>query len=223
MTEPSPPQAPTAVSSDAADDTKKPARERILDAAIEEFSAFGFAGARIDRIASAAGINKQLIYHYFGGKSDLYREVLHRVVSLTRTLRRESTTDNSKYLERMLSVLRSSRTPVGQAWVRLLMFEALETDLAHYAQSEGRASERGKAYENNVEAVLAAQETGEIDSELDPRLVPMMMLGLSVMPLLMPQWVGLAKGANPTDSSFLDEWEHLLVQMYGRLRAPTKK
>jgi AcrR family transcriptional regulator len=41
-------------------------RQRLLDAAAEEFAARGIAGARVDRIAQAARSNKAQIYHYFG-------------------------------------------------------------------------------------------------------------------------------------------------------------
>src|ERR1700744_938986 len=43
-------------------------RTRILEAAIEEFSAHGLAGARIDRVAEAAAANKRSIYVYFKSK-----------------------------------------------------------------------------------------------------------------------------------------------------------
>src|SRR5450432_2914601 len=42
-------------------------RERILSAALKEFAAKGFAGARVDTIARRAAINKRMLYHYFGG------------------------------------------------------------------------------------------------------------------------------------------------------------
>jgi AcrR family transcriptional regulator len=51
-------------------------RERILDAALAEFSAHGIAGARVDRIAQAAGCNKNLIYVYFTDKETLFTTVL---------------------------------------------------------------------------------------------------------------------------------------------------
>jgi len=41
-----------------------------------EFSAFGIAGARVDRIAEAAGCNKNLIYVYFDNKETLFVTVL---------------------------------------------------------------------------------------------------------------------------------------------------
>ena len=48
----------------------------LLDAATAEFSEHGLAGARIDRIAASAGVNKERIYQYFGKKDDLFAAVL---------------------------------------------------------------------------------------------------------------------------------------------------
>jgi len=47
-------------------------RRRLLEAAAMEFSAYGIAGGRVDRIASAAKANKQAIYAYFGSKDALF-------------------------------------------------------------------------------------------------------------------------------------------------------
>src|SRR5271155_1188294 len=47
-------------------------RRRLLESAITEFSRHGIAGARVDRIASAAKANKQAIYAYFGSKEALF-------------------------------------------------------------------------------------------------------------------------------------------------------
>lgn len=51
-------------------------RARILAAARKEFAALGLGGARVDAIAERAQANKRMIYHYFGGKEDLFRAVL---------------------------------------------------------------------------------------------------------------------------------------------------
>lgn len=51
-------------------------RRAILDAALEEFSGLGHAGARIDAIAARAGVSKPLIYSYFGDKDALYMAAL---------------------------------------------------------------------------------------------------------------------------------------------------
>src|SRR5262245_16628965 len=57
----------------------RPARvspERILAAAAVEFAARGYAGARVDRIAARARVNKAMLYYHFGSKRQLYRELL---------------------------------------------------------------------------------------------------------------------------------------------------
>jgi TetR/AcrR family transcriptional regulator len=51
-------------------------RTRILDAALTEFAAHGLAGARTERIATAAGVNKALLYYYFESKEKLYQAAL---------------------------------------------------------------------------------------------------------------------------------------------------
>src|ERR1700693_5658278 len=76
-----------------------PARERrkrdavatkaaIVDAAVEEFAALGLAGARIDEIARAAGVNKALLYYYFESKEHLYEGVIEQMfLAMTDALR----------------------------------------------------------------------------------------------------------------------------------------
>ena len=56
-------------------------RERIINAAIREFSRNGFNGARVDVIAEKARINKERLYAYFGGKPGLYKASLRKVFS----------------------------------------------------------------------------------------------------------------------------------------------
>jgi TetR/AcrR family transcriptional regulator len=72
-------------------------RAAILRAAVREFAEHGIAGARTDRIARAARVNKALLYYYFKDKDALYEVVLDHVFSgLT---------------ERVLPVLESSLGP----------------------------------------------------------------------------------------------------------------
>ncbi|MBX7435119.1 TetR/AcrR family transcriptional regulator [Mycobacterium sp. Y57] len=52
--------------------------QSILDAAVAEFGAQGYAHVSMDRIAARAGISKPLIYNYFGTKDGLYIACAHR-------------------------------------------------------------------------------------------------------------------------------------------------
>src|SRR2546429_5105 len=60
-------------------------QESLLRAAMEEFSQRGLGGARVDRIAERAGINKKLIYYYFGNKEKLFLAVLETTYADIRT------------------------------------------------------------------------------------------------------------------------------------------
>src|ERR1700755_2544802 len=63
-------------------------RQKLLAAARQEFARHGLAGARVDEIAARAGVNKQLVYHYFGDKDALYLAVLEWVYDEIRTQER---------------------------------------------------------------------------------------------------------------------------------------
>src|SRR5471032_1136225 len=63
----------------------RPARvspDRILAAAALEFAERGFAGARVDRIARRAKVNKAMLYYHFKSKQGLYRTLLRRMFTL---------------------------------------------------------------------------------------------------------------------------------------------
>ena len=64
-------------------------RRKLLAAARREFADSGLAGARVDEIAARAGVNKQLVYHYFGDKDALYLAVLEWVYEEIRAQERK--------------------------------------------------------------------------------------------------------------------------------------
>jgi AcrR family transcriptional regulator len=64
-------------------------QQEILRAAMNEFHERGLGGARIDSIAERAGVNKRLIYYYFGGKDELFLAVLEQTYADIREAERE--------------------------------------------------------------------------------------------------------------------------------------
>lgn len=51
-------------------------KQKIIDASIELFSEFGFAGTPISKIAKEAGVSKGLIYNYFETKEDIVKGII---------------------------------------------------------------------------------------------------------------------------------------------------
>ncbi len=64
-------------------------RQSLLSAGAEVFARLGLHGARVDAIAAAAGVNKQLIYYHFGDKEGLYKAVLEATYADIRARERE--------------------------------------------------------------------------------------------------------------------------------------
>jgi AcrR family transcriptional regulator len=54
-------------------------REQILDAAGALFAARAYDEVSIEDIASAAGVTRGLVHHYFGGRNDVYVALLERL------------------------------------------------------------------------------------------------------------------------------------------------
>lgn len=80
-------------------------RDLLLAAARAEFASRGLEGARVDEIARRAGVNKQLVYHHFGNKDDLYQRVLESVYSEIRQRERAldlSTLTPTKAMQRFV-------------------------------------------------------------------------------------------------------------------------
>ncbi|ALK97194.1 TetR family transcriptional regulator [Massilia sp. WF1] len=70
-------------------------RDRILNVALQEFSRHGLSGARIDAIAAESGLNKGMIYYYFGSKEDLYVAALEESYRRFRQIEGEFHVDES--------------------------------------------------------------------------------------------------------------------------------
>jgi TetR/AcrR family transcriptional regulator len=82
--------------------------ERILAVAALEFAARGYAGARVDRIARRARVNKAMLYYHFGSKQALYRAILRQIFSRAADRLREvsdSDAPPAHKIERIIAVM----------------------------------------------------------------------------------------------------------------------
>lgn len=126
-------------------------RRRILEAAADAFAGQGFAGARVDAIAAAAGTNKRMLYHYFGDKGGLHRAVLDR------------------WLPADGDGVRGSGAPLPPRAARLLLWSLLEPATAASARARwgSRLSGNGGAV---VLSSLIASLMGDGGRGLKPRV-----------------------------------------------------
>ena len=59
----------------------KNTKQHILDAALKEFATHGYAGARMEKIAQQANINKAMLFYYYSSKSQLYQTAIKQSFS----------------------------------------------------------------------------------------------------------------------------------------------
>ena len=105
-------------------------KQLLLDAASAIFVNQGFDAARVDEIAKQAGVNKRLIYLYFGNKEDIYREVLkERLQHFLETSRQHMATDQPPK-QQVVSLLRHLFYYLANnpGFVRLMAWESLRRD-----------------------------------------------------------------------------------------------
>ncbi|GAA4250131.1 TetR family transcriptional regulator [Dactylosporangium darangshiense] len=131
---------------------------RILDAATAEFAAYGLAGARVDRVAMRAEINKQLIYAYFGSKEGLFDAVLQTHIELLLDAVPFDAGDLPGYAVALFDF-----AVAKPDLLRLLRWHTLERpgELARFEQTIGST-------ERKIAALAAAQAAGKVNSTLPP-------------------------------------------------------
>ncbi|MER7670825.1 TetR family transcriptional regulator [Kitasatospora sp. NPDC096128] len=162
-------------------------QQLLLDAAVEEFAEFGPDGARIARVATRAGVNKERIYQYFGNKERLFSAVLtSELGKLAEAVPLAPTghLDLGDYAGRVFDY--HSANP---HFSRLLAWEGLQRG----TESEELAAgpERTAHYGEKVAAVAAAQRTGEATGDVDPGRLMFAVIGLVNAWFTLPQMVRL--------------------------------
>jgi AcrR family transcriptional regulator len=177
--------------------TRNPERTRglILSAALKEFAAHGFAGARVDAIARHAGINKRMLYHYFGGKEELFRAVLRRKITERQAWAESLSGDPAESLPFWFEA-----TCKDIDWVRLLEWEAMQGGKTVIDEAERR-----KAVKRALARIRRQQAGGQISAEFDPRHLILAMRSLTMFPVAFPQLTRLIMGCSVFDPKFQKE------------------
>ncbi|WP_327085952.1 TetR/AcrR family transcriptional regulator [Nonomuraea sp. NBC_01738] len=186
-------------------------RARILEAAIAEVSAQGPAQVRVAAIAARAGVNKQLISYYFGGRDGLLRAIGERW--------REQ---KVAYQEPARSLPDVIAEYVGQGAedataTRILAWEGLHYDGPdHDPDWEGRR-EQGL---RDVAELAERQKHGELADDLDPACVLLAMIGAGVAPVLLPHMANAICGADAQSPQFVAHYTEQMRRIAQRLAIP---
>lgn len=159
-------------------------RERLLDAAVACFAADGIAATSLRGIAIKAGVTPALVNYYFGSKERLLEAfVTERVLPVICLLREKLVAAGDDARSVLAAFVNGIHEAVArypwwpQLWIREVVNEkgalrqVLTTQIApQVAQVLARS-------------LAAARERGQVSPDLDPRLLVVSTLGLTMFPL----------------------------------------
>jgi AcrR family transcriptional regulator len=165
----------------------------ILAAALKEFADHGFAGARVDAIARRAGINKRMLYHYFGDKEALFRAVLRKKIG------------ERQEFDQALAGNPEENIPFwfGAAcrdldWVRLLEWEALQYPKNPIIDRKKRLAATAYA----LKRIRQGQRLGKLSGEYDPAQLLLTIRAMTFFPIAFPQLTRMITGREVHDPKF---------------------
>jgi AcrR family transcriptional regulator len=170
---------PTPVAEERLRDADR-SQNTILNAARDEFSEHGLGGARMDRIAERAGLNKRLIYYYFEDKERLFQAVLEQAY---RDIREEEQQLNLLHLKPEIAL----RRLVEFTWNYYLEHPEFLTLLnsanlhraRHLAQSERARQLNSPLIATLAEVVERGHADGTFRGGVDPLQLYVSIAGLS--------------------------------------------
>lgn len=175
-----------------------------------EFSSYGFAGARIDRIAEAAGSNKRMIYVYYGEKEGLFTTTLHQVIQQMVETVPVTEDDLPAYAGALFDYVVAHP-------------EALRLTMWRHLERPDSGPEVGALYAEKVSAIqqaTRAQVSSASETPIPPMDLLVLVQGMASAWLISPPDLLNAEGTDPTSPARLGRHRTALVAAVQRLVAP---
>lgn len=179
-------------------------RAKIIAAARQEFSEKGFNGARVDKIAECAGVNKRMLYYYYDTKENLYREVLQEIMANEGPRLDSADLTDGKWLS-------SAFRRIGRArdWLRFLLHESLESPVEEIQALDARR----ETAQRRVDLFRRDQAAGFWPEDIDPEYLSIAVSGLYMIPFTVPQLVYLMTGRTEPDEEFRRRYGETLERL----------
>jgi AcrR family transcriptional regulator len=159
-------------------------RERVLDAAIACYTRQGIAATSLRSIATEAGVNPALLHYYFGDKEQLREAVIaERVLPAFSALREPVLAVSGEDVAGLVAgfVQGVGRLAVEYPWLPPLWVREVLCEGG--ALRDVLLDRIGPQLPQMMAARFAqAQQRGELNEDLDPRLLMVSLVGLTLFP-----------------------------------------
>ncbi len=155
-------------------------REKILEAARLEFAELGLAGARVDRIAEHAGVNKAMIYYHFKSKDELYGCVIDEFQQRAMSLIRQDLSASFTFEEFLRAAVERHATLIGnRPDVRSILMRELANPDRQFLDRMTKNILGSGLPQDVIVRLRNSMETGEF-RRFDPRQIMTAFLTLSI-------------------------------------------
>jgi len=178
-------------------------RDRLLDAAVAEFSRHGVAGTPIRAIATAAGVTPALVHYYFPDREQLLDAVVdERLRPLMESVFADAaaTTDPAALLIGLAQ--RLIRAAAATPWLPgIWLREIADVD----GQLHARVLARIALHPTHavLTPLAAARSRGELHPDLQPPLLMASLIGLAMLPMATRHMWQRMPGAEQIDTEAL--------------------
>jgi AcrR family transcriptional regulator len=189
-------------------------RASILAAATREFAENGIGGARVDAIAERAGINKRMLYHYFGDKEQLYLAVLEEAYVGIRTAEKSL---NLSDLEPEQGIAELAMFTWGYVLEHPEFLSLLGTENLHRARwlrQSTRLKELHSSFIDKLSDLLQRGKAGGLfRPDVDPLNLYLTIAALGYFYLSNQYTLSTIFGRDLMDKSNLDVWQRHIVHV----------
>ena len=189
-------------------------RMEILEIASREFADRGFAGARVDEIASQTRTTKRMIYYYFGSKEQLFVAVLERAYA---TIRAAEQTIDVDHLDpaaaiRRLAELTFDHHEAHPDFIRLVSIENIHR-AAHITGTDDFAGQNSPVIEL-IEGILArGRRQGAFTRDVDAVDLHMMISAFCVFRVANRHTFGAIFDRDLTDPGLRERYRTMVGDM----------
>ncbi len=175
--------------------TKEDIPARLKRAAGELFAASGPDGTTVDEIARSAGVNRERVYAYFGGKDGLFATVLgDELLAIAQAvpLDAASIANVGAFAGKLFDY--HTNNPRLQ---RLLQWEAL----LFGSRPVPDEVKRREHYQQKVDVIAEAQRDGTLSDEIPPGDLLFLLIAIAAWWSAVPQILRMTEAGSPTPAS----------------------
>lgn len=193
-----------------------------MAAAEQEFAEHGYEGARIDKIVRRAGVSKNLAYHYFGGKEDLFLIVLERMYERMRDHHADLQIKGSTPIEGMEQLVRHTFQHFVEYPQVISLLNSENLHKAEHVKNSGKLPKLYSTLSGVIKDLLRrGEEAGVFRKGVDPQELYITISSLGYFYLSNRHTLGAIYQTDLSDPARIEaRADHIVSVVLGYLRPP---